>query len=92
MELQAPRRGPRHRFPVVDLLLKVPFARPYWASAVVVVIIQPRRDWEEYRRRYRASVRSTMPLLYLLHRWFPDRIFLVRVDDMYSKQELARFA
>jgi hypothetical protein len=81
-----------HKWVVLAILVRFPFARRPWALPVLVA---PYRspDWDrEHGRRHKTPARLLRQLVALLLRRFPHRHFTLTADGNYGSHEMARFA
>jgi hypothetical protein len=80
-----------HKWVVVAVLVKWPFATRPWALPVVVALYRP-PEWDRvHRTRHKTPAHIARLLLARLRRWFPERHFIVVGDSGYGTSETARF-
>jgi hypothetical protein len=81
-----------HKWVVLAVLVRFPFARRPWALPVLVALYRAAElDRQEHRRHF-TPAQQMQRLLRLVLRWFPDRSFVFVGDGGYGTHELARFA
>jgi DDE family transposase len=81
-----------HKWVVLAILLRLPFAARPWALPVLCALYRvPQSDREEGRRRHKTPCDLARGMLATLLRWFPDRRFIVLGDGGFASHELARF-
>lgn len=81
-----------HKWVVLAVLVRFPFAVRPWALPVLVALYRDAADDRRRRRRHRTPAQQATRLLRLMLRWFPDRRFVFVGDSAYGTHELARFA
>jgi hypothetical protein len=80
-----------HKWVVISVLVKLPFARRPWALPVVVALYRP-PEWDrEHGTRHKTPAHFARLLLARLIRWFPQRHFIFVGDMGYGTSETARF-
>jgi DDE superfamily endonuclease/Archaeal putative transposase ISC1217 len=80
-----------HRWVVLAVLVRFPFAGRPWALPVLVDLYHSAEDNRRRRRAHRTPAQLMRRLLRLLRRWFPDRALLFVGDSTYGTHEVARF-
>jgi hypothetical protein len=80
-----------HRWVVLAVNVKFPFATRPWALPVLAALYLGRKYNETRGHRHRTAIELAMPLIAKLIRWFPDRKFIVLGDGGYASHGLARF-
>jgi DDE superfamily endonuclease len=81
-----------HKWVVVAVLVRLPFARRLWALPVLVALY---RSEEEDRRRgcrHKTPPELLRQLLRVLLRWFPERHFVAAADGNFATHDLALLA
>lgn len=78
-----------HKWIVLAVLIRFPFARRPWALPVLVVLYRS-KDSSKWRHKTPSQLMRQM-LKVLLH-WFPERSFVLAGDGGYGTHELARTA
>src|SRR5262249_50932599 len=81
-----------HKWVVLAVLVRFPFAQRPWAIPVLVALYRTPKDNEAARRRHRTPAELMRLLLRGLLRWFPRHSFAFAGDDGYGSHELAHFA
>ena len=81
-----------HKWVVLAVLVRLPFARRPWALPVLVDLYRSEQDNRARRRPHRTPAQRMIRLLRLMLRWFPDRSFVFVGDSGYGTHEVARFA
>jgi hypothetical protein len=80
-----------HKWVVLSVLVKLPFATRPWALPVLVALYRP-PEWDRvHRRRHKTPAHIARLLLARLIRWFPERHFIIAGDTGYGTSETARF-
>jgi hypothetical protein len=80
-----------HKWVVMSVLVKLPFARRPWALPILVALYRP-PEWDRlHGRRHRTPAHLAQLLLARLVRWFPERHFIFVGDSGYGTSETARF-
>lgn len=80
-----------HRWVVLAVLVRFPFAPRPWALPVLVDLYRSADDNRRRRRPHRTPARLMCRLLRLLLRWSPGRAFVFVGDSTYGSHEVARF-
>lgn len=81
-----------HKWVVLSLLVRFPFASRPWALPVLVALYTD-PDWDKKQgRRHKTPPVLMEGLLSTILHWFPDRRFLVSLDGAFGTHRLARFA
>jgi SRSO17 transposase len=80
-----------HKWVVVSVLVKLPFATRPWALPVLVALYRP-PEWDRvHGTRHKTPAHMARLLLARLVRWFPKRHFIFVGDTGYGTSETARF-
>jgi hypothetical protein len=80
-----------HKWVVVSILVKFPFATRPWALPVLVALYRP-PEWDRVHEvRHKTPAHIARLLLARLMRWFPARHFIFVGDTGYGPSETARF-
>jgi hypothetical protein len=81
-----------HKWAVLAILVKFPFARRRWALPVLVALYHS-QEWDQQQgRRHKTPSELMRQLLAVLLHWFPQRTFVFAGDGTYGTHELACFA
>lgn len=80
-----------HKWVVLSVLVKLPFATRPWALPVLVALYRPPERDRVHRRRHKTPAHIARLLLARLMRWFPERHFIIMGDTGYGTSETARF-
>lgn len=80
-----------HKWVVLAVLVRFPFAARPWALPVLVALYRDPADDRREKRRHRTPAQQAIRLLRLMLRWFPDRRFVFVGDSAYGTHEMARF-
>jgi DDE superfamily endonuclease len=80
-----------HRWIVLAINVKFPFATRPWALPVLVALYRTKRTNQEEGHRHRTAIELARPLVAKLMRWFPQRQFILLGDGGYASHGLARF-
>ena len=81
-----------HKWVVLAILVRFPFARRPWALPVLVALYRSREWNREHRRRHKTPAQLLRQLVAVLLHWFPHRHFTLTGDGGYGSHEMARFA
>ena len=81
-----------HKWVVLAVLVRFPFARRSWALPVLVALYRSAKDNQRAGRRHKTPARLLRQLCCVLLRWFRQRRFLLSGDDNYGSHAMARFA
>jgi DDE superfamily endonuclease len=80
-----------HKWVVVSVLVKLPFATRPWALPVLVALDRP-PEWDRvHGTRHKTPAHMARLLLARLVRWFPNRRFIFVGGMGYGTSETARF-
>jgi hypothetical protein len=80
-----------HKWVVMSMLVKLPFATRPWALPVLVALYRP-PEWDRvHGTRHKTPAHIARLLLARLVRWFPARHFIFVGDSGYGTSETARF-
>jgi hypothetical protein len=78
-----------HKWVVLAVLVRFPFAQRPWALPVLVTLYRSREDNLKRRRPHRTPAQLMQLLLRVLLRWSPDRHFAFAGDQGYGSHEMA---
>jgi hypothetical protein len=81
-----------HKWVVVAVLVRLPFARRLWALPVLVALYRSEEDNRRRGRRHKTPPELLRQLLRVLLRWFPERHFVAAADGNFATHDLARLA
>jgi hypothetical protein len=81
-----------HKWVVLAILVRFPFATRPWALPVLVALYHSEEWNRQHGRRHKTPAHLMQQLLTVLLRWFPQRRFLFSADGNYASHELAAFA
>src|SRR3954451_15267152 len=81
-----------HKWVVLAVLVRFPFATRPWALPVLVALYRSPTDNRARGRPHKSPAQLMLVLLRLLLRWFPDRQFSFAGDQGYGSHEVAHFA
>jgi DDE superfamily endonuclease len=80
-----------HKWVVLSVLVKLPFATRPWALPVLVALYRP-PEWDRvHGTRHKTPAHMVRLLLARLVRWFPNHHFIFGGDMGYGTSETARF-
>jgi len=80
-----------HKWVVVSVLVKLPFAARPWALPVLAALYRP-PEWDRiHGTRHKTPAHLARLLLARLMRWFPERHCIFMGDSGYGTSETARF-
>lgn len=80
-----------HRWVVLAINVKFPFATRAWALPVLMALYRTKKTNEQEGRRHRTAIALARPLIARLMRWFPQRQFILLGDGGYASHGLAGF-
>ena len=80
-----------HKWVVLAILVRFPFANRPWALPVLVALYRSREWNQQHRRRHRTPAQLLRRLVAVLLHWFPHRHFTLTGDGGYGSHEMARF-
>lgn len=81
-----------HKWIVLAVLVRLPFARRPWALPVLIALYRSPQDNRQRGRPHKTPAERMQVLLRLLLRWFPGRQFRFAGDAGYGSHEMADFA
>jgi hypothetical protein len=81
-----------HKWVVLAVLVRFPFATRPWALPVLVALYRSEEDDRARRRPHRTPAQIMCQLLRVMRLWFPDRRLIFVGDAGYGTHEVARFA
>jgi hypothetical protein len=81
-----------HRWVVLAILVKLPFASRRWAMTVLWALYLPPQMNKKQNRRHKVPSQLAQSLLAALMHWLPQRRFIFLGDGHFSGHELADFA
>ena len=81
-----------HKWVVLAILVKFPFATRPWALPVLVVLYHSEEWNKQHGRRHKTPCELVRQMLAVLLRWFPERRFRLTADGNFAAHELAVFA
>jgi Transposase DDE domain len=80
-----------HKWVVLAMLVRFPFARRPWALPVLVALYHSEAWNQQHGRRHKTPAHLMRQLLAVLVHWFPRRRFLFTGDGNFGTHELASF-
>ena len=80
-----------HRWVVLAVMVKFPFARRRWALPVLVALYRPEELDRKEKRQHKTPADLARQLIAVLIHWFPGRKFVFLGDGGYASHELAAF-
>src|SRR5215218_4969869 len=80
-----------HKWVVLAVLVRFPFANRPWALPVLVGLYRSEQDDRARRRPHRAPAQIMCQLLRVMRMWYPDRRLVFVGDAGYGTHEVARF-
>ncbi|KAF0168385.1 MAG: transposase family protein [Limisphaerales bacterium] len=81
-----------HKWVVLAILVKFPFATRPWALPILVALYHSDEWNKKHGRRHKTPCQLVRQLLAVLLRWFPERRFRFTGDGNFAAHELAAFA
>src|SRR4051794_40932696 len=80
-----------HKWVVLAVLVRFPFATRAWALPVLVALYRSEEDDRARKRLHRTPAQIMCQLLRVMRIWFPDRRLIFVGDSGYGTHEVARF-
>jgi len=80
-----------HKWVVLAIVIKFPFASRPWALPVLCALYRPRELNKQEGRRHKTPIMLARGLMCVLIRWFPEKKFIFLGDGGYASHELACF-
>jgi DDE superfamily endonuclease/Archaeal putative transposase ISC1217 len=80
-----------HKWVVLAVLARFPFATRPWPVPVLVALYRTRQDNEQGGQRHKTPAELMRQMLGVLLRWFPRHAFLFAGDQGYGTHALAHF-
>ncbi len=80
-----------HKWVVLAITVKFPFASRAWALPVLVALYRPEELNRAENRQHKTPPHLARQLMAVLIRWFPGRKYVFLGDGGYSSHALARF-
>jgi hypothetical protein len=81
-----------HKWVVLAVLVRFPFATRPWALPLLVALYRPEAVDRAQERRHKTPPQLLRQLLRVLMRWSPDRTFVCTADGNYATHELSELA
>src|SRR5437764_9629982 len=81
-----------HKWVVLAVLVRFPFATRPWALPLLVALYRPEDQDRRGQRRHKTPPQLLRPMLRVLVRWFPGRTFVGTADGNDASHELAELA
>lgn len=81
-----------HKWVVLALLVRFPFATRPWALPLLVALYRPEEEDRTHKRRHKTPPQLVRQMLRVLLRWFPGRAFVGTADGNYATHELSELA
>ncbi len=81
-----------HKWVVLAILVKFPFATRRWALPILVALYRSKEWNQRHGRRHKTPSELMRQLLAVLLHWFPERQFVFAGDGGFGTHELSRFA
>ncbi len=81
-----------HKWVVLAILVKFPFATRPWALPVLVALYRNEESNKKEGRRHKTPCALLRQMLAVLLHWFPQRRFRCTADGNFGTHELATFA
>lgn len=81
-----------HKWVVLAILVKFPFATRLWALPVLVALYRSKEWNRQHGRRHKTPSELMRQLLAVIMHWFPERTFVFAGDGGFGTHELARLA
>ena len=80
-----------HRWVVMAVMVRFPFAPRPWALPVLAALFRNRELCARQGRRFKSWPQLARQLLAVMIHWFPDRTFILLGDGGFATHELAWF-
>jgi DDE superfamily endonuclease len=80
-----------HKWVVLAVLVRFPFATRPWALPLLVALYRPEED-RARKRRHKTPPQLVRQMLRVLLRWFSERTFVCTADGNYATHELSELA
>ena len=80
-----------HKWVVLGIVVKFPFARCRWCLPIMAVLYRPPKLNKKQGRRHKTQPTLARQMLACLIHWFPGRKFILVGDGTYTSQDLGRF-
>jgi hypothetical protein len=80
-----------HKWVVLSVLVRFPFARRQWALPLLVALYRSEADNRKAGRRHKTPQQLLRQLCCVLLRWFGQRRFVLASDGDYNSHETAGF-
>jgi DDE superfamily endonuclease len=81
-----------HKWVVLAILVRFPFATRLWALPILVALYLPEEENARQRRRHKTPSVLLRQMVCALMHWFPERPFILAADGNYATHELAKRA
>jgi len=81
-----------HKWVVLAILVKFPFATRLWALPVLVALYRSKEWNRQHGRPHKTPSELMRQLLTVIMHWFPERTFVFAGDGGFGTHELARLA
>ena len=81
-----------HKWVVLAVLVRFPFATRPWALPLLVALYRPEGGDRAQKRRHKTPPQLVRQMLRVLIRWSPDRAFVCTADGNYATHELSELA
>jgi hypothetical protein len=78
-----------HKWLVLAVLVRLPFAQRFWALPILVVLCRSEKEDIKDQRPHKTPAQVLAQMLLVLRRWFPQRRFLCAADGGFASHELA---
>jgi hypothetical protein len=81
-----------HKWVVLAVLVRFPFATRPWALPLLVALYRPEEEDRQQKRRHKTPPQLVRQMLRVLLRWSPGRAFVGTADGNYATHELSELA
>jgi hypothetical protein len=81
-----------HKWVVLAMLVRFPFATRPWALPLLVALYRPDEEDRAHTRRHKTPPQLLRQMLRVLLRWCPGRAFVCTADGNYATHELSELA
>lgn len=81
-----------HKWVVLAVRFHWPWLKRPWALPCLMALWVSEKQCPKYKVKHRNPIALTIMMLRLLHKWFPQRTFIVVSDGGFASIELTQFA
>jgi DDE superfamily endonuclease len=81
-----------HKWVVLAVRFHWPWLKRPWALPCLMMLWISEKNCPKYGLKHRTPIELSIIMLNLLHKWFPDRRFIIVGDGGFASLELTKFA